>query len=190
MRIARGFTVLVILMLGCSVVGCTARNVDFSTIDRPPRASELDAFNVFVGTWDWEAEMVNAAESSKQWKGSAQWQWGLDDRCLQGEMSAQSADATFKSAGVWSWHPKKKKYIWWMFNNWGYPQQGTATYDPVTRAWRMPYRSIGLDGTTSYGRYDMRAVDNDTLEWGMVEWADPLHMVKKAEMTGTYTRRR
>ncbi len=52
----------------------------------------------------------------------------------------------------------------------------------------MKYKSIGLDGTTSYGSYSMKVADNDTLEWRLQEWADMMHLFKKLEMTGTYKR--
>ncbi len=170
-------------------MGCAASKVDFSKIERPPRPAQLDAFNVFVGYWDWEAEMTNAKGADRNWSGTAEWTWTLDNRCLHGTMSAKTENASFDAAGIWSWNPKSKKYLWWMFNNWGYPQEGTASYDDETRCWRMNYTSIGLDGTTSHGRYRMTVVDNDTLDWQMEEWADPFHLIKKMEMTGSYKRK-
>ena len=182
--------VAVAVLAGLLVAGCAAPRVDLSLIARPDRAAALDAYSVFVGDWDWQAQLHNAEGADEQWTGSAHWAWTLDERCLEGHLHAQSANAEFESQGVWSWHPKKRQYIWWMFNNWGYPQQGTATYDAAERVWRMPYRSVGLDGTSSYGVYIMRVLDNDTLEWKLDEWADRLHLAKKLEMTGTYTRQR
>lgn len=170
--------------------GCAAPDVDFSTITRPQRASELDAYNVFVGEWDWQAEVVNADGPGKNWKGTAKWEWTLDKRCLRGVMKSQSDAAGFQAEGVWSWHPKKRKYIWWMFNDWGYPQQGTAKYNEGCDCWTMDYQSVGLDGTTSYGCYCVCVKDNDTLKWKMAEWADPLRLFPKIEMTGTYTRKK
>ncbi len=172
------------------VSGCAAPQIDFSALQQPARAAELAAYDVFVGKWIWEADVANAEGADKHWTGDAKWEWTLDDRCLHGVLSAKGAHAEFKAAGVWSWHPKDNKYIWWMFNNWGYPQQGTAKYDEATKTWTMPYQSVGLDGTTSHGCFTMKTVDNDTLDWSMVEWADMLHMVKKLEMTGTYKRQK
>jgi len=189
MRTARRTAGLALPAIMLLAQGCTVSNVDFSTIERPERAAELDAYNVFVGTWDWEATMANAEEANKAWTGQAKWDWTLDRRCLEGRMSAKSADAEFESLGVWSWHPKKDKYIWWMFNNWGYPQEGTARYDESSRTWTMKYESVGLDGTSSRGYYEMKVVDNNTLSWRVEEWADGMHMVKKLDMTGTYKRR-
>ena len=134
--------------------------------------------------------MLNADDPGEEWKGTATWNWTLDERCLEGKMSVHSAHADFNTAGFWSWNPKSKKYVWWMFNNWGHPQEGTAKYDPDGKTWIMSYRSVGLDGNRSYGRYRMTVVDNDTLDWRMDEWADALHLVKKAEMVGTYKRSR
>ncbi len=180
------FVVPMVALLGS---GCAMSRVDFSTIERPARAPELDAYDVFVGAWTWEAEMLNAEGPDKSWKGTAEWHWALDNRTLEGVMSAATERTSFDAAGVWSWHPKKKKYIWWMFNNWGYPQQGTAKYDVDAKCWRMKYRSVGLDGTTSYGEYRMTVVDDDTLDWSVQEWADAFHLFKKMEMKGTYKRK-
>jgi len=170
-------------------LGCAARDVDFSAIERPDRSEKLAAYDVFVGTWTWEAEMLNAAEADKHWSGTAEWEWALDKRCLRGKLMAKSANSEFEAEGIWSWHPRKKRYMWWMFNNWGYPQSGTARYDADTRTWTMTYKSVGLDGTASHGRYIMTVVDDDTLQWRNEEWAGPLRLVKKMEMEGTYNRR-
>ncbi len=171
------------------VPACAVSKVDFANVQRPPRPSELEAYNVFVGSWTWDAEMLNAEGADRKWNGTAEWHWTLDDRALRGTMSAQSERTKFEAEGVWSWHPKKKKYIWWMFNNWGYPQAGTARYDADAKCWRMNYRSVGLDGTTSYGEYRMTVVDDNTLDWSAKEWADPIHLITKTEMKGTYKRR-
>ncbi len=183
--------------IGCAMVtlvcitlssGCTVSNVDFTTIEKPKRSSEMDRFDVFVGSWAWEAELKNTEGPDRKWTGNAQWDWTLDKRCLQGKMSAKSHNVSFDAEGVWSWHPKKKKYIWWMFNNWGYPQEGTAKYNATCNCWCMNYKSVGLDGTTSYGRHTIQVKDNDTLDWRMEEWVDALHLIKKSEMRGTYKR--
>ena len=175
-------------MFALLVSGCAAPQVDYTKIERPERPAELDAYNVFAGSWTWEAEMLNAEEPNKKWTGKASWRWTLDKRCLHGQMSADSGDTHYETAGIWSWHPRSKKYIWWMFNDWGYPQEGTASYDETDKTWKMPFQSVGLDGTTSYGSYSMKVADNDTLEWRLQEWADMMHLFKKLEMTGTYKR--
>ena len=147
--------------------GCTVSNVNFSNITRPARSEKMDAFSVFVGSWTWEATMVNADPQDQHWSGTAEWTWGLDQRVLTGHLAAKSARAEFEADGVWSWHPKKKQYVWWMFNNWGYPQSGTAKYDPDRRCWKMDFKSVGLDGTTSYGSNCMCLKDYDTIEWNV-----------------------
>ncbi len=173
---------------GLFVAGCAAPTVDFAKINRPDRPDELKAYDVFVGSWTWEAEMLNAEAPHNKWTGTASWRWTLDDRCLHGTISGASGDTKYDSAGIWSWHPKNKKYIWWMFNNWGYPEQGSASYNEADKTWTMPYTSVGLDGTTSYGVHTLKVVDNDMLEWRLDEWADMAHWFKKLEMTGTYKR--
>ena len=183
-RTASVSSLVMVLLVGA----CGAPKVDFSAIKRPTRAVELDAYNPFVGSWTWEAKLLNAEGTDTDWSGTAVWKWSLDKRCLVGDISSKSERAEFNATGIWSWHPTQKKYIWWMFNNWGFPQQGTAKYDEATKTWTMPYTSVGLDGTTSYGCFRMQAVDNDTLDWCMVEWADALHLVKKLEMKGAYKR--
>lgn len=190
MNTIRGIVVWLLPVVVLLAPGCAASRVDFADIQRPPRSSELDAYNVFVGSWVWEAEMLNAEGTDKEWHGTAEWHWTLDNRALRGVMSSQTARTRFEAEGVWSWHPKKKKYIWSMINNWGYPQTGTARFDADAKCWRMSYHSVGLDGTASYGQYSVTVVDNDTLRWHMKEWALPLHLVLKMEMKGTYKRQR
>jgi len=177
-----------VLFVGAMLTGCAAPTVDFGKMQRPARATELDAFNVFVGSWNWDAEAANADAAHQKWTGTAKWEWTLDQRCLHGQMSSKSGNIEFQTAGVWSWQPVAKKYMWWMFNNWGYPQSGTACYDAAKKHWAMTYTAVGLDGTTSYGMYEITVADNDTLKWSMTEWADMMHCCKKIEMTGSYKR--
>ena len=190
MQYRRSAFLFVHLALVWMAPACSGPRVDFSEIKRPPRSPELDAYNVFVGMWDWQAEVINAEGSDRTWTGTARWDWALDKRTLEGDMAARTQNAEFAARGVWSWHPKRNEYIWWMFNDWGYPQQGKARYDEGARCWKMKYRAIGLDGSRSYGRYVVQVVDNDTLDWRMQEWADPLHLITKIEMNGTYKRKR
>lgn len=176
-----------VLVLATS--GCASSNVRVADLARPARAQELDAYQVFVGSWDWQADTVGPEGTQDHWTGTAKWEWTLDNRCLLYTMTAKSSDASFEATGIWSWHPTSKRYIWWMFNNWGYPQEGSARYEESTGRWVMSYTSVGLDGTTSYGRYEMSVEDENTLQWRMKEWADALHLIPKIEMTGSYKRR-
>lgn len=170
------------------LTGCSASKVDFVKLQRPPRAEQLAAYDVFVGKWNWTASMLDRDGVRHDWVGSASWEWTLDRRCLEGKLSARSGDTTFAANGVWSWHPTRNRYIWWMFNDWGFPQEGTARYEARQRRWTMPYRSVGLDGTTSHGRYVMQVIDDNTLSWRMDEWIDPLGWIRKSSMEGQYTR--
>lgn len=176
-----------VLVLATS--GCASSNVRVADLVRPARAEKLDAYQVFVGSWDWQADTVGPEGTQDHWTGTAKWEWTLDNRCLLYTMTAKSSDASFEATGIWSWHPTSKRYIWWMFNNWGYPQEGSARYEESTGRWVMSYTSVGLDGTTSYGRYEMSVEDENTLQWHMKEWADVLHLIPKIEMTGSYKRR-
>lgn len=177
---------LLVLLAGA----CSAPKVDFSQIKQPARATELDAYNPFVGSWTWEAKLLNAEGADADWNGTAVWKWSLDNRCLIGDIHSKSSRAEFMATGIWSWHPTKKRYMWWMFNNWGFPQDGTATYDAASKSWNMTYTSVGLDGTKSHGRYHMTVVDDNTLSWEMTEWADALHTIEKMTMKGTYHRQK
>jgi hypothetical protein len=181
--LATGFPMLVWMS------GCATAKVDLSHYGRPDRSSRMEPYEVFIGSWNWEAEMKNADGDDRPWTGTAEWKWGLDGRVLMGEMSAKGKNAEFEAHGVWSWHPTQRKYVWWMFNNWGYPQSGTARYSAEDQCWTMSYRSVGLDGSPSYGRYTMKVIDSDTLHWTSKEWADPLRLITKMEMEGTYKRR-
>jgi len=183
-----------VLVLGSVVMllsgACAAPKVDFSQIKQPPRATELEAFNPFVGSWTWDAKLDNADGPDADWSGTAVWKWSLDNRCLVGDIFSKSSRAEFKATGIWSWHPTKKRYMWWMFNNWGFPQDGSATYDAAAKSWNMNYTSVGLDGTTSHGQYRMKVVDDNTLSWEMTEWTGVLHMIEKMTMRGTYHRQK
>ena len=176
-------------ILVLATAGCASSNARVADLTRPARAEKLDAYQVFVGSWDWQADTVGPDGAQDHWTGTAKWEWTLDNRCLRGTMTAKSSDASYDATGMWSWHPTRKRYIWWMFNNWGYPQEGSARYDESTKRWIMSYTSVGLDGTTSYGRHEISVEDENTLEWHMQEWADALHLITKIEMTGTYKRR-
>ena len=163
------FQVMAVCGLGLMAfgAGCTAPQVDFNTIQRPGRAPELDAYNVFVGEWTWEADVVNTTGADKHWKGTAKWMWTLDKRCLHGTLSAKSTNRSVESAGVWSWHPLAQKYTWWMLNDWGYPQDGTAKYDAATKTWTMTYTGVGLDRTTTHGVCTIRVVSDKVLDWSL-----------------------
>jgi len=176
-----------VLIGGPAWFGCSARRVDVASLQRPERAAELDAFDAFVGNWKWTATM-EVGESSETWSGTSRWSWTLDKRCLQGQMTTRSANQEYETVGLWGWNAKQKQYEWSMFNSWGYPQVGTADYDASDKSWTLKYRSVGMDGTTSYGRMGLTIVDANTMDWTMTEWADPLHLVKKMRLTGRFTR--
>jgi len=189
MRIRHTISAFCLFGFGFSLLGCAAPRVDFSTIKRPDPPAQLSKYQVFVGQWNWEAVMLNAEGDGQKWNGTAEWNWTLDGRALSGNIKAQSGETKFEAVGVWSWHPRDKQYFWGMINNWGYPQRGVAVYNDESKTWRMDFKSVGLDGTTSYGRYRMTVVDQGTLDWNLTEWADVLHLFKKLEMNGTYKRK-
>lgn len=172
------------------VTGCQMTPIDVSQLQRPDRPGQLEAYDAFVGQWTWEATMGNAEGAGKQWHGTAEWNWTLDKRVLEGKISAASGSTEYEAKGFWSWHPTSHRYIWSMINNWGYPQSGKASYDQVNRRWRMDYVSVGLDGTTSFGRHILTVTDSNTIDWNLHEWADPLHLIPKMSMTGVYKRKR
>lgn len=186
--LSRHVIALCLVSVAAAAIGCTPKNVSPDMLTRPARAPQLEALRVFVGAWTWEAEILNAEPGVRNWAGTASWTWTLDGRCLKGDIASQSGATRFASSGMWGWDDRARRYAWSMYNDWGHPQQGTASYNAKTGKWVMPYRSIGLDGTPSYGRYLMTVVDNNTLEWEMVEWADRLHLITKMEMKGTYRR--
>ncbi len=190
MSTPKTFLMASLAVLATLVTCCAAPKVDFGKIQRPDQPSELKVYDVFVGHWDFKAELINAEGQDREWSGSANWQWTLDDRFLHGAMSAKSARAGFDAAGVWGWDSSKKTYVWWMFNDWGYVQNGPARYDAAKKEWTMNYVGTGLDGTTSYGCYRITVVDHDNIDWHMQEWADVFHGVTKMEMQGSYKRQK
>jgi hypothetical protein len=179
-----------VALLACAggLGGCGGKE-GYGDLQRPPRPAAMDAYAPFVGSWTWEADMTIRNQDPRRWTGTADWRWTLDDRQLAGRMSASSGDQAFESEGMWGLNPSSGRYVWWMFNNWGYPQHGTARYKAADRCWTMRYKSVGLDGTTSYGRYALRFLDDNTIDWCMTEWLDPFHLIQKVEMKGTYRRK-
>ncbi len=188
MRMSRRAIAVVFVGVALGLSACSAPTIDLSTVKRPDRSPELDAYDMFVGSWTWEATLVNAEGEGRDWNGTARWRWSLDNRCLQGDLHLKGADAEYDAIGMWSWHPKKHRYFWSMFNDWEYPQQGTASYDEASKTWEMNYKSVGLDGTTSYGRHVITVVDQNTLDWHNQEWVDPMHLFPKVEWKGVYKR--
>ncbi len=188
MNVATRLGAGVVALAAAMSAGCMVKNIDLSRIAQPERAAALDAYDVFVGEWSWEAAVQNTDGPGKYWQGQAKWQWTLGKRCLTGTLSAKSDVATYNATGLWSWNPKTRAYEWSVFNDWGYTQHGSAKYDDAKRCWRMPFRGTGLDGTTSYGEHRMTVIDNDHLEWAFEEWTGPLHLIQKTKITATYTR--
>jgi hypothetical protein len=172
-----------------ALIGCAAPKVDFAEIQKPSKPPQMARFDVFVGTWNWEAQRIAEGEPVETWTGTAKWDWVLDGTYLHGEMSSTGPHQSFSSRGYWGWHPTRNRYQWWMFNDWGFPQEGSARYDEDRKTWTMDYVGVGLDGTTSYGRYTITVLDAETLAWTMTEWADWTRWFKKIEMTGTYKKR-
>jgi hypothetical protein len=173
---------------GVLLAGCGPVDVDFSKIQKPKPADELKPLDRFVGNWTWQAERSTGDGAVETWNGQASWKWVLGDMQLYGDLSV-SGPTSFQASGYWGWHPIRKTYIWHMHNDWGYPQEGTATYDDAAKSWTMNYKGIGLDGTDSWGRYVLTWVDDDTIEWSWTEWADAFRLIKKVEMTGAYKRK-
>ncbi len=171
------------------LTGCMSLQVDLAQIQKPRPAPELAPLGDFVGSWNWEAERVGPGGKVEKWTGTAKWDWVLGGTYLHGDLTTKGPAHSFASSGYWGWHPQKRTYVWWMLNDWGYPQEGTAKYDDAKKLWTMDYQGLGLDGTTSYGRYAMQVKDKNTLEWTMVEGVDLLRNIKKIEMKGSYKRK-
>ncbi len=182
--------IILLTAVASFLVGGCMPNVDFSQIQKPLAPAEMVNYKDFIGSWTWEAERLSAeGEPLETWTGSAQWDWALGGTYLHGTMTSTGPDKSFSSEGFWGWHPGRNTYVWWLLNDWGFPQEGTARYDATNKLWTMTYTGVGLDGTNSYGRYTMRVADANTLEWTMSEWADWSQMIKKIEMRGSYKRR-
>ena len=170
-----------------ALVGCGPVDVDFATIEKPALPEELAPLGEFVGNWAWEAERVLPDGGAEKWTGTTTWGWTLGDMYLRGDLEL-NGPKSFVSSGYWGWHPKKKTYVWYMLNDWGYPQEGTAKYDDETKCWTMNYSGVGLDGTNSRGRYTCEWKDENTVYWTCTEWV-PMTFIKKLEMTGHYKRK-
>jgi hypothetical protein len=181
--------VLMMALVGSlSLVGCGPVKVDFATLKKPMPAPELEPLGRFVGSWTLEAERSTGDGNTEKWTGTATWKWVLDDMYLYGDLGMHGP-IDFIASGYWGWQPVKKTYMWWMLNDWGYPQWGTATYDDEQKLWVMKYKGVGLDGTDSWGQYTLQWVDDNTVTWEYHEWADLFKTIKKIEMRGAYKRK-
>jgi hypothetical protein len=102
---------------------------------------------------------------------------------------SQNQSTKFEAEKGVGWHPREKS----TFGNvqqLGLSAARHARYDADDHCWTMDYQSVGLDGTTSHGRYTVHVVDSNTMDWSMTEWRFPFHIGKKVEMTGKYTRKK
>ena len=59
MNMMRRSLAILISTMFLVVLGCASPKLDFAALERPPRAAELGAFDVFVGEWDWQADVVD-----------------------------------------------------------------------------------------------------------------------------------
>ena len=104
---------------GCATMEPGGEATDLGSLVRPERAAEMDAFDVFVGAWDFKAEMMEVEGPNRMWTGLAEWKYSLDGRCLIGAMSLSNPQTQYQSEGHWTWNPGKQRYEFAIYNDWG-----------------------------------------------------------------------
>lgn len=156
---------LVLPILSLTLAGCSVTPMNVAALEQPGRAGQLNKYDMLVGSWTWEGEVIDAADTNRHWKGTADWHWTLEEQCLHSSLTATSDTISMKSYGAWTWHPAKEKYVWYTLNNWGYPEHGAASYDAATKTWTLTYNGIALDGRAVHGSHTYTLTDRETMTW-------------------------
>jgi hypothetical protein len=180
-------TLLVVVLAGCQ-----APKADLDELMKPPpRPVELDQLEMLVGTWEGAGEMkVAGADEVMTSHGVETTAWEGDKWLLVSRFDYSLGEqGKAIGVGIWTWDPKAKKYRLWAFDNYGYCETGTATYDEDSRTWRLKTKSRNPGTGESYvGEGTLTMPDDDTQEWEFTYW-DDWKLNKCFEMAGTSRRK-
>jgi hypothetical protein len=184
-------TLCLATMMLATLVGCQQPKTDLSEMMKPPeRPAELDRLEMFVGTWKGVAEMsVPGSDEVMTSKGVETMGWDADKWLLVShfEYGAEGESPT-RGVAIWTWDPRAGKYRVWTFDNHGYCEEGSATYDEDTGIWRFKTKSRSqVTGREFSGEGKLKMADDSTMDWDWTVW-DGWKLRKLFEMKGT-TRR-
>lgn len=178
-------------LLVAVLVGCQAPKIDLDEMMKaPPRPAELDQLEMLVGTWEVTAEMkVEGSGEVMTGRGVETISWDADKWLLVDRFEYTLGDeGKVTGLAIWTWDAKAKKYRLWAFDNYGYYETGTATYDEDSRTWRFKTKSRNPGTGENYvGEGALTMVDCDTQEWNMTYW-DGWKLMKAFEIEGTSRR--
>jgi hypothetical protein len=186
--IGAGLAAVVAAML----IGCQQPQVDMAEmVKAPPRPAELDRLDMLVGAWEGTAEMkVVGSDEVVTSKGVETISWDADKWVLLSHFQyAMGDDEEMKGLEIWTWDAKAGKYRIWSFDNSGYCESGTATYDEETRTWHFKGKSRStVTGESFVGKGSAQMVDDNTQEWNYTIW-DGWKLRKLMEFKGTSRRK-
>lgn len=118
---------------------------------------------------------------SGTWRGNTEWRypdgrvavtrvevkasWDAEQCLLKEEYVTQFGDGIppVRSTGFWAWDPAIGRYRTWHYDTSGKSFDGTASYDPETRRWRLELEVIDHhDGTRLHAMGDLEFESDDT----------------------------
>ena len=172
------------------LVGCQQPMNMEQMMTQPPRPTELDRLNIFVGQWEGTMEMtMPGTDKPTMGKGVNTVSWDADKWVLverfEGTMGEKNT--RYASVGIWTWDPKINKFRTYWFDNYGASGTGMCTYDEANKTWRMSSKGKSSAGSTC-GEGTTKIINNNTMEWNYTEW-DGLKLAKCMEMKATSKRK-
>ena len=188
MRHVKPITIAIVAFTCTLVLGCMPKmTLEEMKEMMPKRPPELDKLNAFAGQWEHEGEAkmavldqpVRVTGTSKgEWEGDG---WYLVSRSvfsMEGLMDMEGLEA-------WTFDTHSKKYRSTYVDTVGTVGTAESWHDEKTNTWHMRATSHGPNGNTRMcGTVEF--VDDNTMEWTMVEYAG---LTKMVEMSGVGRRK-
>ncbi|UCE59693.1 MAG: DUF1579 family protein [Phycisphaerales bacterium] len=180
-----GLTCSCLLLTGC-MPKFTIEDIKNMTPERPV---EIDKLEMFVGTWETEAEMnMSGLDEVLTGTGVGTMSWKADKRYLVEESEFDMGElGKMSGMGMWTYDPKSRKYRNYWFDSHGSVGRGTSKYCEESRTWYTKATSRGPWGKTK-GKGTTKFVDDNTIEWSWTEW-DGSGLFKVMDVSGTSRRK-
>ncbi|HUU99207.1 MAG TPA: hypothetical protein VM487_26030 [Phycisphaerae bacterium] len=177
-------------VLAAMLIGCQQQQVDMAEMMKP-RPAELDQLEMLVGTWEGTAETkVAGSDEVMTGEGVETYSWDADKWLLVNHFEYKTGDeGEMRGLAIWTWNAKAEKYRIWSFDNGGYCESRSATYDQETKTWHFKGKSRNtVSGEKFVGKGSSQMVDSDTQEWNYTVW-DGWKLRKLMEFKGTSHRK-
>ena len=183
----------IVIIAGCSalLVGCQPSEEEMANfLKQPPRPSELNRLDAFVGTWKSDVEVIMAgSDEVKKSSGENTTQWAADKWTLTENWQHQMGDNdTMKGANLMWWDGNSKKYRMASTDNYGGHGTGSMKFNEETGVWKFKGKSKdGKTGSKSTYKGTMTFINPSTTEWVWEEY-DGTGLFKIITVTGTSRR--